>query len=98
VIHHAVFLPRALGRRTAKRYARLVQSAAAIAEIFRAERARVLATVIRSCNGDFELAEEAVQMLLHKPRQAATAYKRALALVGSEPERRFLERRLAALG
>jgi RNA polymerase sigma-70 factor (ECF subfamily) len=38
-----------------------VQTAAAIADVFRAERARVLATVIRACNGDFELAEEAVQ-------------------------------------
>jgi len=38
-----------------------VQTAAAIADVFRAERARVLATVIRVCNGDFELAEEAVQ-------------------------------------
>ena len=38
-----------------------MQTAAAIAEVFRAERARVLATVIRVCNGDFELAEEAVQ-------------------------------------
>jgi RNA polymerase sigma-70 factor (ECF subfamily) len=38
-----------------------VQTAASIADVFRAERARVLATVIRSCNGDFELAEEAVQ-------------------------------------
>jgi len=35
--------------------------AAAIADVFRAERARVLATTIRVCNGDFELAEEAVQ-------------------------------------
>ncbi|HTL38466.1 MAG TPA: sigma-70 family RNA polymerase sigma factor, partial [Kofleriaceae bacterium] len=32
-----------------------------IADVFRSERARVLATVIRSCNNDFELAEEAVQ-------------------------------------
>jgi RNA polymerase sigma-70 factor, ECF subfamily len=38
-----------------------VQTAAAIADVFRVERARVLATVIRVCNGDFELAEEAVQ-------------------------------------
>jgi RNA polymerase sigma-70 factor, ECF subfamily len=38
-----------------------MQPAAAIADVFRAERARVLATTIRSCNGDFELAEEAVQ-------------------------------------
>ncbi|HEY5925806.1 MAG TPA: RNA polymerase sigma factor, partial [Kofleriaceae bacterium] len=38
-----------------------MQSAAAIADVFRVERARVLATVIRVCNGDFELAEEAVQ-------------------------------------
>jgi RNA polymerase sigma-70 factor, ECF subfamily len=38
-----------------------VQTAAAIADVFRGERARVLATVIRVCNGDFELAEEAVQ-------------------------------------
>jgi RNA polymerase sigma-70 factor, ECF subfamily len=38
-----------------------VQTAAAIADVFRRERARVLATVIRVCNGDFELAEEAVQ-------------------------------------
>ncbi|MBV8761104.1 MAG: sigma-70 family RNA polymerase sigma factor [Deltaproteobacteria bacterium] len=33
----------------------------AIANVFRGERARVLATTIRVCNGDFELAEEAVQ-------------------------------------
>jgi RNA polymerase sigma-70 factor (ECF subfamily) len=38
-----------------------VHTAAAIADVFRVERARVLATVIRVCNGDFELAEEAVQ-------------------------------------
>jgi RNA polymerase sigma-70 factor, ECF subfamily len=38
-----------------------VLAAAAIADVFRAERARVLATTIRVCNGDFELAEEAVQ-------------------------------------
>jgi RNA polymerase sigma-70 factor (ECF subfamily) len=38
-----------------------MQSAAAIADVFRAERSRVLATTIRVCNGDFELAEEAVQ-------------------------------------
>ena len=42
-------------------YGQRVLSAAAISDVFRAERARVLATVIRSCNGDFELAEEAVQ-------------------------------------
>jgi RNA polymerase sigma-70 factor (ECF subfamily) len=35
--------------------------AAAIANVFRGERARVLATTIRVCNGDFDLAEEAVQ-------------------------------------
>jgi RNA polymerase sigma-70 factor (ECF subfamily) len=35
--------------------------AAAIANIFRGERARVLATTIRVCNGDFDLAEEVVQ-------------------------------------
>ena len=34
---------------------------AAIATVFRGERARVLATTIRVTNGDFELAEEAVQ-------------------------------------
>jgi RNA polymerase sigma-70 factor (ECF subfamily) len=34
---------------------------------------------------------------LDRPRQAAEAYARALELVGSEPERRFLERRLAEL-
>jgi RNA polymerase sigma-70 factor, ECF subfamily len=38
-----------------------LQPAAAIADVFRAERTRVLATTIRVCNGDFELAEEAVQ-------------------------------------
>jgi RNA polymerase sigma-70 factor (ECF subfamily) len=38
-----------------------VQGAAAIEQVFRAERARVLATTIRICNGDFELAEEMVQ-------------------------------------
>jgi len=38
-----------------------MQPAAAIADVFRAERARVLATTIRACNGDFELAEEVVQ-------------------------------------
>jgi RNA polymerase sigma-70 factor (ECF subfamily) len=38
-----------------------VQSAAAIEAVFRRERARVLATTIRVTNGDFDLAEEAVQ-------------------------------------
>jgi len=38
-----------------------MQAVAAIADVFRAERSRVLATAIRVCNGDFELAEEAVQ-------------------------------------
>ena len=38
-----------------------MQAAAAIADVFRSERSRVLATTIRVCNGDFELAEEAVQ-------------------------------------
>jgi RNA polymerase sigma-70 factor (ECF subfamily) len=38
-----------------------VQSVAAIEGIFRVERARVLATTIRVTNGDFDLAEEAVQ-------------------------------------
>ena len=38
-----------------------MQSAAAIEAVFRHERARVLATTIRVTNGDFDLAEEAVQ-------------------------------------
>jgi len=38
-----------------------VLSTAAIEAVFRGERARVLATTIRVTNGDFELAEEAVQ-------------------------------------
>ena len=38
-----------------------MNAAAAIADVFRSERARVLATTIRVCNGDFELAEESVQ-------------------------------------
>src|ERR1051325_630727 len=38
-----------------------MQSAAAIEAVFRAERARVLATTIRVTHGDFDLAEEAVQ-------------------------------------
>src|SRR5690349_1151331 len=38
-----------------------MQEAAAIADVFRTERSRVLATTIRVCNGDFDLAEEAVQ-------------------------------------
>jgi RNA polymerase sigma-70 factor, ECF subfamily len=38
-----------------------VLAAAAIESVFRAERARVLATTIRVCNGDWDLAEEAVQ-------------------------------------
>src|SRR5215813_10744060 len=38
-----------------------MQSAAAIEAVFRGERARVLATTIRVANGDFDLAEEAVQ-------------------------------------
>jgi RNA polymerase sigma-70 factor, ECF subfamily len=38
-----------------------VHGAAAIEAVFRGERARVLATTIRVTNGDFELAEEAVQ-------------------------------------
>src|SRR5205823_288989 len=38
-----------------------VLGVAAIESLFRAERARVLATVIRVVNGDFDLAEELVQ-------------------------------------
>ncbi|HVK86584.1 MAG TPA: sigma-70 family RNA polymerase sigma factor [Kofleriaceae bacterium] len=38
-----------------------MQSVAAIEEVFRAERPRVLASTIRVTNGDFDLAEEAVQ-------------------------------------
>jgi RNA polymerase sigma-70 factor, ECF subfamily len=38
-----------------------VRGVAAIDEVFRAERARVLATTIRVTNGDFDLAEESVQ-------------------------------------
>ena len=38
-----------------------MRAVAAIEEVFRAERARVLATTIRACNGDFDLAEEATQ-------------------------------------
>ncbi|HSR97917.1 MAG TPA: RNA polymerase sigma factor [Kofleriaceae bacterium] len=38
-----------------------MQGAAAIEAVFRRERARVLATTIRVTNGDFDLAEEAVQ-------------------------------------
>jgi RNA polymerase sigma-70 factor (ECF subfamily) len=38
-----------------------MQSVAAIEGVFRAERARVLATTIRVTNGDFDLAEEVVQ-------------------------------------
>jgi RNA polymerase sigma-70 factor, ECF subfamily len=38
-----------------------MQNVAAIEQVFRAERARVLATTIRVTNGDFDLAEEMVQ-------------------------------------
>ncbi|MDX2089664.1 MAG: RNA polymerase sigma factor [Kofleriaceae bacterium] len=38
-----------------------MQSVAAIEQVFRAERARVLASTIRVTNGDFDLAEEMVQ-------------------------------------
>jgi RNA polymerase sigma-70 factor (ECF subfamily) len=38
-----------------------VRGVAAIEQVFRAERARVLATTIRITNGDFDLAEEMVQ-------------------------------------
>jgi len=38
-----------------------MRALAAVEEVFRGERARVLATTIRVANGDFELAEEAVQ-------------------------------------
>ena len=38
-----------------------MQAVGAIADVFRAERARVLATTIRACHGDFDLAEEVVQ-------------------------------------
>ncbi|MGE5186196.1 MAG: RNA polymerase sigma factor [Acidobacteriota bacterium] len=38
-----------------------MNAAAGIADAFLRERARVLATTIRVCNGDFELAEECVQ-------------------------------------
>src|SRR4051794_191574 len=38
-----------------------VLAGASVADVFLAERARVLATAIRVANGDFDLAEEAVQ-------------------------------------
>src|SRR6188474_3959803 len=38
-----------------------MNAATAIEAVFRGERARVLATTIRVCAGDFDLAEEAVQ-------------------------------------
>lgn len=34
---------------------------------------------------------------LNRPAEAAIAYRRALSLVGNEPEREFLRRRLASL-
>jgi RNA polymerase sigma-70 factor (ECF subfamily) len=40
-------------------------------------------------------AEADLLRRLGRRREAASAYRRALALVGTEPERRFLERRLA---
>jgi RNA polymerase sigma-70 factor, ECF subfamily len=39
-------------------------TAAILEQVFHAERARVLATTIRACHGDFDLAEEAVQEAL----------------------------------
>ncbi len=42
-------------------YRRLVVDAAQVAEVFRRERSRVLATMIRVVDGDFALAEELVQ-------------------------------------
>src|SRR5262245_56776175 len=38
-----------------------MEAVAAIADVFHRERTRVLATTIRVCHGDFELAEEVIQ-------------------------------------
>jgi RNA polymerase sigma-70 factor (ECF subfamily) len=50
--------------------------------------------------GEYHLWHAARADLLRRKgdlRAAATAYRKALAHVGSDPERRFLERRLAAV-
>ncbi len=53
--------------------------------------ARILSSLIRTCGGDFDLAEEA----LHDAVVAAEhAYQRAIELASNDPERRFLEARL----
>ncbi len=54
----------------------------ALAEVFRAERPRVLATTIRATNGDFDLAEEVVQdafaeAIARWPTEGAPAEPRA---------------------
>ena len=51
--------------------------------------------------GDYHLAHSARAELLRRagrPEEARGSYERALSLVSQEPERRFLERRLAELG
>jgi RNA polymerase sigma-70 factor, ECF subfamily len=61
---------------------REVADASAIEQVFRSERARVLATTIRVVHGDFDLAEEAVQdafaaALARWPAEGAPADARA---------------------
>ena len=62
-----------------------MQAVAAIESVFRAERARVLATTIRISHGDFELAEEAVQDLADLFR-ANLSEKRAQITLADELE------------
>ncbi len=52
--------------------------------VLKTERARILSSLIRTCGGDFDLAEEA----LHDAVVAAEhAYQRAIELAGNDPER-----------
>jgi RNA polymerase sigma-70 factor (ECF subfamily) len=63
--------------------------------------ALVDALLARGALADYRLAHAAQADLcrrLGRKADARTAYQRALALTRQEPERRFLERRLAELG
>jgi RNA polymerase sigma-70 factor (ECF subfamily) len=72
--------------------------AAAVAMVVGPERALVLMADLAGELADYHLVHAARADLLRRldrRAEAADAYRAALACVGSEPERRFLERRLA---
>jgi predicted RNA polymerase sigma factor len=70
--------------------------------VLETDRARILSSLIRTCGGDFDLAEEALHDAARADfyrtagrwGEAEDAYRHAVALATNDPERRFLRGRL----